>query len=219
MASDDQKTDRLDLAAIRQRIDEIDERIQALINERASIAQEVGVAKGELASAVDYYRPEREAEVLRSVLERNDGPLRDEEMLRLFREIMSACLAQQEPLKIGFLGPEGTFHADRRVQALRTFRARAAVPYDRRGVPGGRVRRRRFRRRADRELDRGLGQQHARHVSDVAAEDRAVRSSCASNSTCWPGTKASTRSSEFVRMSSRWHSVAAGFARICRTSS
>ncbi len=109
MASDDQKTDRLDLEAIRQRINEIDERIQGLINDRARIAQEVGVAKGELASAVDYYRPEREAEVLRSVLDRNDGPMRDEEMLRLFREIMSACLAQQEPLKIGFLGPEGTF--------------------------------------------------------------------------------------------------------------
>ena len=109
MASDDQKKDRLDLAAIRQRINEIDERIQGLINDRARIAQEVGVAKGQLASAVDYYRPEREAEVLRSVLDRNEGPIRDEEMLRLFREIMSACLAQQEPLKIGFLGPEGTF--------------------------------------------------------------------------------------------------------------
>ena len=98
-----------DLAEIRKRINEIDERLQALINERATIAKQVGVAKGELGSAVDYYRPEREAEVLRSVLERNAGPMKDEEMLRLFREIMSACLAQQEPLKIGFLGPEGTF--------------------------------------------------------------------------------------------------------------
>lgn len=98
-----------DLTEIRKRINDIDERLQALINERATIAQQVGVAKGELGSAVDYYRPEREAEVLRSVLERNEGPMRDEEMLRLFREIMSACLAQQEPLKIGFLGPEGTF--------------------------------------------------------------------------------------------------------------
>jgi len=98
-----------DLTEIRQRINEIDEQIQALINERARFAQEVGVAKGELAAAVDYYRPEREAEILRSVVERNKGPLRNEEMLRLFREIMSACLAQQEPLKVGFLGPEGTF--------------------------------------------------------------------------------------------------------------
>ena len=98
-----------DLTAIRERIDNIDRRIQALISERAEIAQAVGETKGKLPSPVDYYRPEREAEVLRNVLERNDGPLRDEEMLRLFREIMSACLAQQEPLRVGFLGPEGTF--------------------------------------------------------------------------------------------------------------
>jgi len=98
-----------DLASIRQRIDDVDRQIQELISERARYAQQVGISKGELAAAVDYYRPEREAEVLRGVLARNQGPLRDEEMLRLFREIMSACLAQQEPLKVGFLGPEGTF--------------------------------------------------------------------------------------------------------------
>jgi chorismate mutase/prephenate dehydratase len=110
MAAGSKKDDTSpDLGSIRERINEIDEQLQALINERARFAQQVGVAKGELASAVDYYRPEREAEVLRSIVERNEGPLRDEEMLRLFREIMSACLAQQEPLKIGFLGPEGTF--------------------------------------------------------------------------------------------------------------
>ncbi len=98
-----------DLASIRDRIDEVDRQIHALISERARFAQQVGLSKGEAASAVDYYRPEREAAVLRAVLERNEGPLRDEEVLRLFREIMSACLAQQEPLKIGYLGPEGTF--------------------------------------------------------------------------------------------------------------
>ncbi len=96
------------LGEMRDRIDEIDAEIQSLINERARYAQKVGESKG-AEHAIDYYRPEREAHVLRGVLERNDGPLRDEEMLRLFREIMSACLAQQEPLKVGFLGPEGTF--------------------------------------------------------------------------------------------------------------
>jgi len=105
----DDKTVTADLAEIRSRIDEIDRQIQALINERAKFAQQVGLTKGKLAAAVDYYRPEREAEVLRAVLARNEGPLRDDEMLRLFREIMSACLAQQEPLKIAYLGPEGTF--------------------------------------------------------------------------------------------------------------
>jgi len=109
MADNDKHSAGNDLAKIRERIDEVDERIQSLINERARLAQQVGLSKGDLAAAVDYYRPEREAEVLRKIKARNEGPLRDEEMLRLFREIMSACLAQQEPLKVGFLGPEGTF--------------------------------------------------------------------------------------------------------------
>lgn len=109
MAGSDDNSEKPDLAEIRRRINAIDEQIQSLINDRAKIAQLVGVAKGDFRSAVDYYRPEREAEVLRSVLDRNEGPMRDQEMLRLFREIMSACLAQQEPLKVGFLGPEGTF--------------------------------------------------------------------------------------------------------------
>ena len=98
-----------DLAEVRVQIDGIDRRIQDLIAERANWAHQVGKAKGKLAAAVDYYRPEREAQVLRRVVDRNEGPLSDEVLVRLFREIMSACLAQQEPLKIGYLGPEGTF--------------------------------------------------------------------------------------------------------------
>jgi chorismate mutase/prephenate dehydratase len=98
-----------DLAAIREQIDRIDADIQALLNERARCAQQVGISKSASGKAVDYYRPEREAQVLRKALDRNQGPLRDEEVARLFREIMSACLAQQEPLKVAFLGPEGTF--------------------------------------------------------------------------------------------------------------
>ena len=98
-----------DLSAIRARIDEIDASLHALISERARHAQQVGISKHADGHTVDFYRPEREAEVLRAALKRNKGPLRDEEILRLFREIMSACLAQQEPLKVAFLGPEGTF--------------------------------------------------------------------------------------------------------------
>src|SRR5688572_30989475 len=88
-----------DLAAVRAQIDGIDHQIQALIAERAQFARQVGKAKGKLAAAVDYYRPEREAQVLRRVVDRNEGPLADDVLVRLFREIMSACLAQQEPLK------------------------------------------------------------------------------------------------------------------------
>ena len=84
-------------------------RSTTLINERARLAQLVGISKTRDGRTVDFYRPEREAQVLRMARERNKGPLRDEEVLRLFREIMSACLAQQEPLKVAFLGPEGTF--------------------------------------------------------------------------------------------------------------
>jgi chorismate mutase / prephenate dehydratase len=96
------------LAELRNRIDGVDERIQRLIAERAHFAKEIGILKG-LTSTAEFYRPEREAQVLRKVVERNDGPLRDEEMVRLFRELMSACLAQEEPLKVAYLGPEGTF--------------------------------------------------------------------------------------------------------------
>ncbi|NNE04780.1 MAG: chorismate mutase, partial [Xanthomonadales bacterium] len=117
--------DKPELEDVRRRIDSLDEQIQRMINERAQLAFEVGESKGDLAHAVDYYRPEREAKVLRGVLERNSGPLSDSEILRLFREIMSACLARQEPLKIAYLGPEGTFtqqavyrHFGHSVQAL-----------------------------------------------------------------------------------------------------
>src|SRR2546421_547835 len=99
----------LDLEQMRARIDAVDEQIHGLINERARLAQQVGISKSSDGRTVDFYRPEREAQVLRLARARNAGPLRDAEVLRLFREIMSACLAQQEPLKVAFLGPEGTF--------------------------------------------------------------------------------------------------------------
>jgi len=103
MADDDK------LLAIRTRIDQIDAQLQQLISERAECAQQVARIKNISADSSDYYRAEREAEVLRTVMERNNGPLTDEEMVRLFQEIMSACLALQHPMKIAFLGPEGTF--------------------------------------------------------------------------------------------------------------
>jgi len=102
------------LEGLRARIDEVDRRLHGLLNERAKLARQVGVSKGKAGRLVDFYRPERESQVLRMALDRNaasrsKGALRDEEIVRLFREIMSACLAQEEPLKVGFLGPEGTF--------------------------------------------------------------------------------------------------------------
>jgi chorismate mutase/prephenate dehydratase len=118
------------LSDVRQRIDSIDQQIQQLISERAGWAQEVARVKGEGLSAIDYYRPEREAHVLRMVVDRNNGPLTDTEMVRLFREIMSSCLAQEDPLKVGFLGPEGTFSE----QAVRKHFGHAAY-----GLPLGSI--------------------------------------------------------------------------------
>ncbi|MFB2579561.1 prephenate dehydratase [Acinetobacter sp. c2-A9] len=99
----------LTLADIRGQIDAVDEQIQQLINQRASLAE--AVAKSKLLAETNpiFYRPEREAQVLRQVMARNQGPLSDETMARLFREIMSACLALEAPQSIAFLGPEGTF--------------------------------------------------------------------------------------------------------------
>lgn len=97
------------LADIRDRINALDAELQNLINERAKLAQEVAGVKQEQGDDAVFYRPEREAQVLREVLERNQGPLPGEEMARLFREIMSACLALEQPMQVAFLGPEGTF--------------------------------------------------------------------------------------------------------------
>ncbi|MEX2962378.1 prephenate dehydratase [Microbulbifer sp. TYP-18] len=108
MAEPGEKTKRL-LAVLRDRIDRIDGDIAQLISARAECALEVAEVKKASGQIALYYRPEREAQVLRHAMERNQGPLTDEEMARLFREIMSACLALEEPVKVAYLGPEGTF--------------------------------------------------------------------------------------------------------------
>ena len=97
------------LSELRQEIDELDAQIQALITKRAKLAQAVAQAKLAEESNPTFYRPEREAQVLRKVAERNTGPLSDDTLMLLFREIMSACLALQRPLSVAFLGPAGTY--------------------------------------------------------------------------------------------------------------
>ena len=96
------------LAGIRERIDVLDLELLRLISERAALAREVADVKTANGDK-QFYRPEREAAVLRRIKERNPGPLDGEEVARLFREIMSACLALEKPLAVAFLGPEGTF--------------------------------------------------------------------------------------------------------------
>ncbi|WP_431023483.1 prephenate dehydratase [Halomonas sp. H5] len=99
----------IDLDALRQRIDSLDNDILRLISERAQAAQQVAQVKSAEDPKAVFYRPEREAQVLRRIMELNPGPLDSEEMARLFREIMSACLALEQPVKVAYLGPEGTF--------------------------------------------------------------------------------------------------------------
>jgi len=98
------------LTALRLRIDNIDEQILGLISERARCAQEVAKFKiANVSTHPDFYRPEREAAVLKRIMQLNQGPLANEEVARLFREIMSSCLALEQTLRIAYLGPEGTF--------------------------------------------------------------------------------------------------------------
>lgn len=93
-----------ELLNLRNNIDRLDGEILARLAERASHAQRIGeIKQGNL------YRPEREAQVLRRLADANPGPLPDSAVQRVFREIMSACLALEQPLKVAYLGPAGTF--------------------------------------------------------------------------------------------------------------
>ncbi|MBL8517875.1 MAG: prephenate dehydratase [Betaproteobacteria bacterium] len=92
------------LSQLREAIDSLDGEILKRLNERAALARKVGSLKVGQA-----YRPEREAQVLRRIKELNQGPLPDEVAARLFREIMSACLALERPITVSYLGPAGTF--------------------------------------------------------------------------------------------------------------
>ena len=93
-----------ELLNLRKNIDRLDEEILVRLAERARNAQRVGAIK-----QGNVYRPEREAQVLRRLGAANPGPLPDLAVQRIFREIMSACLALERPLRVAYLGPAGTF--------------------------------------------------------------------------------------------------------------
>jgi len=102
----------LDLQSIRQQIDAIDEQLLKLFNQRAECAIQVAEAKKQSlreGESLEFFRPDREAQVIQRIKDLNKGPLSDKEAGRLIREVMSACLALEQPLKIAYLGPEGTF--------------------------------------------------------------------------------------------------------------
>ena len=93
-----------ELKKLRASIDALDQQLLELINRRAAHAHSIGQLKNGI-----LYRPEREAQILRRIKEANPGPLSDETVARLFREIMSACLALEKPMAVSYLGPQGTF--------------------------------------------------------------------------------------------------------------
>lgn len=98
-----------DIEKIRRQIDALNDELAALVQRRAGLAQRIGALKG----GAGAYRPEREAEILRRVANTNagpnSGPLGAEQMVAVFREIISACRALEEPLRVAYLGPAGTF--------------------------------------------------------------------------------------------------------------
>ena len=105
-------TDKLEtLEAVRDRIDAIDQDLTRLLNERAACALRVGEIKQADPSgeAPVFYRPEREAQILARIQADNPGPLSDEDLARLFREVISCCLNLEQPLTIAYLGPAGTY--------------------------------------------------------------------------------------------------------------
>ena len=114
--NDQQQPDSKELIELRQKIDNCDQQIQSLIQQRVLIAGEIGKVKLAGDADASFYRPEREAQVLRRVRERNqalredlDGVVADDEMVRLMREIMSTSLAAEMPMTVSFLGPAGTY--------------------------------------------------------------------------------------------------------------
>lgn len=100
------------LDEVRGLIDALDRQLLDLISQRARLAEQVAHIKQrdpECSPGQSFYRPEREAQVLARIRELNPGPLDDDTVAWLFREVMSACLAHERPLSIATLGPSGTF--------------------------------------------------------------------------------------------------------------
>ncbi|NQW93510.1 MAG: prephenate dehydratase [Polaromonas sp.] len=97
----------LDLADLRSQIDVIDQQLLALLNSRAQVAEKVGEIKKR--EGTPFFRPDRVAKVIEQIQQANPGPLKSEHIAAVWREIMSACLALESPVRVAYLGPAGTF--------------------------------------------------------------------------------------------------------------
>lgn len=97
----------MDLDKLREKIDQIDKEVLALLNERVRTAAEIGQVKRSQGAPI--YVASREEQVLSKLSELNQGPLRDEAIRAIYREIMSAAIALEKPMRIAYLGPEATY--------------------------------------------------------------------------------------------------------------
>jgi chorismate mutase/prephenate dehydratase len=97
----------MSLEELRKKIDEIDQQLVELLNERARIVVEIGKFKKETEKPV--YAPDREKEVLEKIKDANKGPLPDKTLIAVWREMMSGSFVLERPLRIGYLGPDGSF--------------------------------------------------------------------------------------------------------------
>ena len=98
----------MSLDELRKQIDDIDARLVAMMNERARCAVQIGQLKRQ-AGQESVYSPEREREVLERVIAANTGPLSNATLMAIWKELMSGSLALEKPLKVTYLGPEGSF--------------------------------------------------------------------------------------------------------------
>jgi chorismate mutase/prephenate dehydratase len=106
MSSSKQNPSNL-LESLRQRIDDIDRQLVGLINQRAELVVEVGNHKR--AAGVPIYAPHREAAVLEKIQRLNTGPISNATLEAVYRELMSGSFALEQPIRIGYLGPVGTY--------------------------------------------------------------------------------------------------------------
>jgi chorismate mutase/prephenate dehydratase len=97
----------MSLDELRNRIDEIDKQLVKLLNERARVVVEIGRLKNKTGGQI--YAPHREKEVLDKVIKANQGPLPDKTLVAVWREMMSGSFVLERPLRIGYLGPGGSF--------------------------------------------------------------------------------------------------------------
>ena len=95
------------LEELRQRIDELDSQLVKLLNERARVVVEIGKFKNKTAKPI--YSPDREKKVLERIVKANEGPLPDRCLVAIWRELMSGSFVLERPLRIGYLGPDGSF--------------------------------------------------------------------------------------------------------------